>query len=199
MIKLIVTTSGYVESSHMASLFWRLHGPWRGKTDSTHALSPKNVLHSLANELANMYRHEYFGYRMGSPNIFIPENFQGWLRDLTADTANDFGGELEHWWQWDTYADIFNANFKPKEVLLVEEKFDVLAAACVLPDNTFSADEMESLVEYVEENPFKVTQGEDKFWRTETIYTHLDDDLSECANKLDKKYLKEHHLKKILK
>lgn len=224
MIKLIITASGYVESNHMAKLFWRFQGPWEGKGDVTEALSPKKALHSLANEIACEYRREalqsprlygsHYGHNVDFRDLsiskclqcnkpirvpFVPEEFQQWLKDFTSSTAaeNFAFNEIPHWWPWDSYAQIYNWKIKPKETLLVEENFDAFAAACIAPDDTFSADEREGIIEYTEDNLFKIYRADDGFWRAERVFD--EEEMKDCVNNIDEKFLKEHKLKNVLK
>lgn len=193
MIKLIITSSGHIESSHMARIFWC----FAQFEDENLNIKPDDALKHLINEIVISYRvnqlfdfkthlghsHKFNNYDLtiktcsecGKPifNQFYPENFRQFLSNLTYAVCSASIGELsidemDHWDPWMSYEELFN--FKPKEILLVEENFDLYGAASVTPNETFSEEEQKDIIEFAEENKHCVSLTERGFWRTEPIY-----------------------------
>lgn len=209
MIKLIVTNSGYVESSHMSNICWTFGAPASESIELIESITkPETALISLATELAEVYRRDFLfdysnhvghSYRIDfveetceecSNEVykpFDPEDFLSFLYDLNSAVASAAIGqlsidELDHWWPWDTFEEIWTAGYKPEEILLVEKKFESLGAASVITDK-FHKDK-EALVEFRNRFPYKVIQTENGFWKAQEIYVYLGEDESERVNKV---------------
>lgn len=188
MIRLIVTSCGYVESNQMAKILW---------SNNEDNFSPEQAIKSLASDLAFEFRAEHL-YDLGAHtghtyNIdntdlsmqhcsicskpirqpFYLEEFATWLTNLSSavasgDLYNFSINELDNWWPWHSFSELYH--LKPEEILLVEEKFEVIAALS-LEKSFLSKDEDQAWNNYIEEHfPYKVTKDKSGFWIAETIY-----------------------------
>lgn len=191
MIKLIVSSCGYVESGCMSVLFW--------KNCQIKPLTPTEAIKSLSYDLITNFREynllknmEHIGcniYKQDPYNLnvkncltckktlrlpFFPEEFVDFLFNLHSAVASAGPGEhsleeeLENWWPWVSYTD--TRKYKPEEILLVEENFEKIVAWHVDEnDATLSDEEKSAWQEYKDDYTygFIINQNSEGFWEVE--------------------------------
>jgi hypothetical protein len=173
MYTVIVTTSGYVESSQMSHIIWRATD--QGEYDLT---DPLSAFKSLADDLFQHYLdncqklsgskkcHKYkssykdsifcqvCGDRLRADHEAASDffEFNNYVRRFSHCTANDFGDDLDRWWPWDGISALLNAD--RKDVIYVSENFESLATKVVT--SPYLTDKEKLLLKQYQDDLYKV-------------------------------------------